>query len=349
MTFRAARAVIERAVAARAFPAASIEVGNAHEVLWQEAFGHLTYDVGATAAACDTVFDLASLTKVLATTPVVMQQVERGVLALDDPVAASVPGWCGEERAAVTLRDLLVHSSGLPAWRPYYRRLEGEAAFEAAICAEALEYTPRSKSQYSDLGFMLLGFILARAGEGLPERFAAFARQMGLADEMQFNPPALWRARIAPTERDPWRGRVLVGEVHDENAWALGGAGGHAGLFGTAAAVGTFARHTLQILSGRIGTVTRQTLELFVAPDVTVPGSSRALGWDTMRPTSSCGSALSVRAFGHTGFTGTSLWIDPARNLYVVLLTNRVHPTRMNDAIRAVRPAFHDAVVADLA
>jgi CubicO group peptidase (beta-lactamase class C family) len=171
---------------------------------------------------------------------------------------------------------------------------------------------------------------------------------LDFAEEIQFNPPALWRTRIAPTEDDSWRARVLVGEVHDENAWALGGVAGHAGLFGTAPAVGAFARHALQVLFGRTGIVARQTLETFVARDATVPGSSRALGWDTMLPTSSCGSRLSARAFGHTGFTGTSLWIDPERNLYVVLLTNRVYPTRTNDRIRQVRPAFHDAVVEGL-
>ena len=154
-----------------------------------------------------------------------------------------------------------------------------------------------------------------------------------------------WRRETAPTERDAWRGRLLLGEVHDENAWALGGAAGHAGLFGTAAAVGACARHVLQVLSGRTGAFARGTLETFIARREEVPGSSRALGWDTMLPTSSCGTRMSPRAFGHTGFTGTSLWIDPDRAVYVALLTNRVHPTRANDAIRSVRPAVHDAIV----
>jgi len=197
---------------------------------------------------------------------------------------------------------------------------------------------------YSDLDFMLLGFIV----DGrlpLAERFALMLSQMGIVEEIQFAPPALWHARIAPTEYDAWRGRLLVGEVHDENAAALGGIAGHAGLFGTAAAVGSYARHLLQVLDGRSGAVRRTTLEEFIAKRSDVPGSSRALGWDTMLPTSSCGSKMSPRAFGHTGFTGTSLWIDPEKNVYVVLLTNRVHPTRENDAIRQVRPAVHDAVM----
>lgn len=349
MIFRAAREVIEQAIAARAFPAASIEVGSATEIFWREAFGRLTFDTAAPATQPDTIFDLASLTKVLATTPLLMQQVERGVLSLDDAVATHVPTWHGADRASTTLRDLLAHCSGLPAWRPYYQLVEGALAYEAAICSEPFEYDWRTKSVYSDLGFILLGFLLGRDGHSLDARFATLVRQLDLAEEIQFNPPALWRARIAPTEDDPWRARVLVGEVHDENAWALGGVAGHAGLFGTAQAVGAFARHALQVLFGRTGIVARQTLETFVTRDPTVPGSSRALGWDTMLPTSSCGSRLSARAFGHTGFTGTSLWIDPERNLYVVLLTNRVHPTRTNDRIRQVRPAFHDAVVEGLA
>jgi CubicO group peptidase (beta-lactamase class C family) len=345
--FDAARKVLERAIVERTFPAAVIEVGAAAEPLWRQAFGTLTFDVDAAGATDDTIFDLASLTKVVATTPMVMQQVERGVLALDDPVSGHIAAWRSDDRADVTLRDLLAHCSGLPAWRPFFRELKGRAAYEAAIAAEPLEYPPRTRSIYSDLDFILLGFIVDGR---LPfaERFALMLSQMGIVDEIQFAPPALWRARMAPTEFDPWRGRSLVGEVHDENAAALGGIAGHAGLFGTAAAVGSYARHLLQVLDGRSGAVRRGTLEEFITNRSDIPGSSRALGWDTMLPTSSCGSRMSPRAFGHTGFTGTSLWIDPEKNVYVVLLTNRVHPTRQNDAIKQVRPAVHDAVMGEL-
>jgi len=345
--FDAARQVLELAIAERAFPAAVIEVGTAGEPLWRQAFGTLTYDPHAAVTTDDTIFDLASLTKVVATTPMVMQQVERGVLALDDPVSGHIAAWHGVDRADVTLRDLLAHCSGLPAWRPFFRELEGRAAYESAIAAESLEYVPRTRSVYSDLDFMLLGFIVDGR---LPfvDRFALMLSQMGIVEEIQFMPPTLWHARIAPTEQDPWRGRLLVGEVHDENAAALGGIAGHAGLFGTTAAVGSYARHVLQVLDGRTGAVRRATLEEFVAKRSDIPGSSRALGWDTMLPTSSCGSKMSPRAFGHTGFTGTSLWIDPEKNVYVVLLTNRVHPSRENEAIKHVRPAVHDAVMSEL-
>jgi CubicO group peptidase (beta-lactamase class C family) len=276
-----------------------------------------------------------------------MQQVERGVLGLDDRIGGHLAAWQGAERAGVTLRDLLSHSSGLAAYFPFYREHAGRAEFERAICRAPLEYEPRTKSIYSDLGFMLLGFILEDEVP-LSARFDALRRQMALAEDLQFHPPALWRPRTAPTEVDPWRGRLLVGEVHDDNAAALGGAAGHAGLFGTAAAVGQYARHLLQILDGKIGVVQRATLETFIAPRTEIPGSSRALGWDTMLPSSSCGTLMSPRAFGHTGFTGTSLWIDPDRGVYTVLLTNRVYPSRDNEAIRQFRPAIHDAVMREL-
>lgn len=345
--FAAARAVLERAVQERAFPAAVIEVGDAIHPRWRQAFGRLTFQADAPPAVDDTIFDLASLTKILSTTPLVMQLVERGLLALDDPVAQHLDRWRGADRAGVTIRDLLAHCSGLSAWEPLYRELQGPTEFEEAICRMPLEYPPRTRSVYSDLGFMLLGFILDRQ-VGLVPRFQTMLAQMGVAEDLQFTPPAGWYLRTAPTEVDPWRGRLLIGEVHDENAWALGGVAGHAGLFGTAAAVGTCARHLLQILAGRTGAFGRATLETFVARRDDLPGSSRALGWDTMLPTSSCGTLMSPRAFGHTGFVGTSLWIDPAREVYVVLLTNRVHPTRENEAIRQVRPAVHDAVMADI-
>lgn len=345
--FSAARTVLRQAIGDRAFPTASIEVGDATQPLWRESFGRLTFDPNASPATERTIFDLASLTKVMATTPLLMQQVERGSIGLDDLVIHHIAEWRNPDRALVTLRDVLAHSSGLPAYRELFRSHRGRVAFEQAICGAPLEYAPRSASIYSDLGFILLGFLLD-AEHPLPTRFEAMLGQMGIVEDLQFNPPAAWRPRTAPTEHDCWRGRLLLGEVHDENAWALGGAAGHAGLFGTAAGVGAYARHLLQILDGRTGAFQRATLETFIAKRTDVPGSSRALGWDTMLATSSCGSRMSPRAFGHTGYTGTSLWIDPDRGIYVVLLTNRVHPTRENDAITRVRPAVHDAVMTDI-
>jgi CubicO group peptidase (beta-lactamase class C family) len=249
-TFAAARAVLQQAVVEHAFPAAVIEVGTATQPLWREAFGSLTYAADAPPTRDDTVFDLASLTKVLSTTPLVMVQAERGALGVDDRVADHIACWRGADREGVTIRDLLAHCGGLAAHLPFYREHQGRAQFEPAICGVPLEYRPRSKSIYSDLGFMLLGFILEN-GASLPERFAALLTQMGGIQDLQFHPPERWRPRIAPTEFDPWRGRLLIGEVDDENTAALGGAAGQAGLFGTAPAVGECARHLLQVLDGR--------------------------------------------------------------------------------------------------
>ena len=348
-TFAAARRILERAVADKAFPAVVIEVGTAHQPLWQQAFGRLSFDPAAAPTQQDTVFDLASLTKVLATTPLIMRLIERGGLGLDDPVSTHIAQWRDDHGGApVTIRDLLAHCSGLPAHIALFRDHKGRADFERAICATPLAYEPRSQSIYSDLGFMLLGFILEDVAAPLPLQFDTLRQQMGGIQDLQFNPPAQWHRRIAPTRQDEWRGRILTGEVDDDNAWAIGGAAGHAGLFGIAPSVGEYARHLLQILAGRQGAFQERTLRTFVSRRTGIPGSSRALGWDTMLPTSSCGTRMSPRAFGHVGFTGTSLWIDPDAAVYVVLLTNRVHPTPDNEAIKEVRPALHDAVMEDL-
>jgi len=341
--FDAPRDVIRGAVAHLAFPAAVVEVGNATQPLWSEAFGRLTFGANASPAHPETIFDIASLTKVLSTASLLMRAVEHGEIALDDPVGAHVNEWRGADRDDVTIRDLLSHCSGLPAHRHYYRDNGGQDAFRRAIAAEPLDYEPRTRAMYSDLGFMLLGFILARRYR-LADRFDATKSEIAPADELQFHPPPVWWPRTAPTEIDWWRGRLLRCEVHDENTFALGGAAGHAGLFGTAAGVGSFARHLLQILGGRTGAFRTDTVREFTTRRADVPGS-RALAWDTMLPASSCGTLMSPRAFGHTGFTGTSLWIDPDREIYVVLLTNRVHPTRANTMIQDVRRAFHDAIM----
>ena len=345
--FDAARHVLEHGLAEHAFPGAIVEVGTGHEVLWRSTIGALAYAEGSPAVGEDTVYDLASLTKVLATASLVMREIERGTLGLDDPLPRLRPGCRARALTGVTLEDLLSHSAGFPAHRPFYQTLHTREDIEAAICATPLEYAPRSGSVYSDLDFMLLGFVLD-TDVLLQDRFAAMWAQMATGEDLQYLPPTQWRGRTAPTEQDPWRGRLLVGEVHDENASALGGVAGHAGLFGTAPAVGAFARHLLQVLDGGSGVFAADSVRRFVSRREEIPGSSRALGWDTMLPTSSCGTRMSPFAFGHTGFTGTSLWIDPESGVYVVFLTNRVHPARTNTAIQRIRPALHDAVMGDV-
>jgi CubicO group peptidase (beta-lactamase class C family) len=355
--------ILRSAIAERAFPAACIELGRHDGARWNAAFGALTYEPGAPPATPDTIFDLASLTKVLTTATLAMRAIDAGRLALTDPVGKWLADWRGTDRQEVTIRHLLTHSSGLTAYLPFYRDCTGRPEFEREICTLPLEYAPDTRSVYSDLGFILLGFILEDAAPRTPGfRGAAGAFDPATSltaqwyrvgslltqEPLDFKPPRSWRPRCAPTEVDEWRGRLLVGEVHDENCWALGGAAGHAGLFGTAAAVGTAARALLRTIGGEPIVADPATVRRFITR-CGVPGSSRALGWDTMLPTSSCGTRMGPSAIGHTGFTGTSLWIDWERDLYVVLLTNRIHPTRKNTAIQSVRPRLHDAVIEAIA
>jgi CubicO group peptidase (beta-lactamase class C family) len=328
----------------RVFPAAVAEAGDSDRVLWTDAVGSLVFDRPAP-VRFDTPFDLASLTKVIVTTTVVMQLVESGALTLDTRVEELFPEWRGRDRESVTVRDLLEHASGLPA-RLVDPPPTGRREFEHDICMIALEYEPRTRSIYSDLGFILLGFAAAdRAGAPLAVQFASLWPD----DALTFDLPHDMRRDAAPTvpmEDDPRRGRTLSGEVHDSYAAALGGVAGHAGLFGSAAAVGAFARAMLRAARGRDDSpapLSPDRVAQFLTRS-SVPGSSRALGWDLMLTSSSCGARMSPRAFGHVGFTGTSLWIDPVRDRYFVLLTNRAGRGGTVEEMRSIRRAFHDAL-----
>jgi beta-glucosidase-like glycosyl hydrolase/CubicO group peptidase (beta-lactamase class C family) len=336
-------------VAERAFPGGVVAVGKDGGLVHQRAFGRLSYDAEAAPAQTDTIYDLASLTKVVVTTTAAMILVDEGRLDLDKPVSAFLPRFIskGGAKDKVTVRHLLTHSSGLDWWAPLYKELKGPAAYLDRVQGMDLVYEPGTKSVYSDLGLILLGEILQRvSGESLD----AFARQrilgpLGMADTL-YRPGRDLLPRIAPTERDPWRGRVVVGEVHDENAHAMGGVAPHAGLFGTAPDLARFAQ---MLVNGGVydhrRLVSPETVQLFTRR-AGIPGSTRALGWDTPSDEgSSAGTLLSRRSFGHTGFTGTSLWIDPDRRLFVILLTNRVHPSRENNLIRKARAEVADAVV----
>jgi CubicO group peptidase (beta-lactamase class C family) len=352
-------AVVRDGVAARAFPGGVLAIGRGGALVHLRAFGALSYDEGAAPVAPDTIYDLASLTKVVVTTTLAMMLVDEGRLDLDARVKGFLPAFTGGAKDQVTLRQLLTHSGGLQWWAPLYKELHGKAAYLERIVAMELAYEPGTRSVYSDLGLILLGDVVERLG-GAPLGELARGRvtgPLGMKDTL-YLPPAELVPRIAPTEHDPWRGRVLRGEVHDENAFALGGIAPHAGLFGTAPDLARFAAMLLD--EGRAGGrrhVSRATLELFTER-AGVPRSSRALGWDTPCDETgerssapgapgytSAGSLLSTRSFGHTGFTGTSIWMDPERELYVILLTNRVHPTRENNKIRGVRSQIADAVV----
>jgi CubicO group peptidase (beta-lactamase class C family) len=318
-------------------------------VIWREAFGRLTFDEGAKAATEATIFDLASLTKPIATTSIVLQLVADEALDLREPVAAFFSEWRGDVRERVTVQDLLEHASGLSA-RLLDTAPRGRREFEHEICAMPLEYPPRSRAHYSDLGYILLCFLAADRGLApFDVQFGAIRSSLDLAPTFSFDVTPADRPGTAPTIplKDDWRrGRLLAGEVHDFYAAALGGVAGHAGLFGTAIDVGTFARWVLKSARGDPNVPIPLTSDLvaMAATKSTVPGSSRALGWDTMLPTSSCGSKMSTAAFGHVGYTGTSLWIDPQADRYFVLLTNRACGGGSLEQMRTVRRSFHDAL-----
>ena len=346
--------LLERAVADGAFPGGVLAVGwNGR--LAVHAFGKLELENEAYDADEDSIYDLASLTKPIVTTTAAMILTEHRDLDLDMPVERYLPEFAAAAksdpdpswRARVTVRMLLLHDSGLPAHREFFRDAKGRDAMLSHIMTEPLVHEPGTQVEYSDLGFILLGEIIQRVtGEPLD----SYAQKeifvpLGM-DRSMFNPPRRLREDIAPTEMDStYRKRLVWGEVDDENAWAMGGVAGNAGLFSTAEDVAVFAQ---MILNGGIYAherlVNRVTIAEFTAP-AEIGNSARTLGWDVPSDPSSSGRYFSAGSFGHTGFTGTSLWIDPQRNLFIILLTNRVHPTRANEEIRAVRPALHDAVI----
>lgn len=351
---RHAANLLDTAVSGDVAPGGVLLVARRGAVVLEHAAGRLTYEDGAPAVAPSTIYDLASLTKVIATTTLTMRRVESGALDLDATAATYLTELDGSPAGGATLRDLLAHSSGLPCCSELFRELgegldrdEARARYLEHIAATELEAGARERSIYSDLGVLLLGEILEReSGNSLMELVRdEILDPLGLADT-GYLPAGALRERIAPTEFDSWRGRLPHGEVHDENTHALGGIAPHAGLFGAARDVAVFAQAMLN--GGAYGErriADADTVGLFTRRAELAPGSSRALGWDTPSDPSSAGRYFSARSYGHTGFTGTSLWIDPDLELIVVLLTNRVHPTRENIAIRGLRPAIHDAVV----
>lgn len=343
--------MLDRFVAEGAFPGGVIAVGHRGRLVHLHPFGRLAYGEDAAPVEADTIYDLASLTKVVATTTMAMILVDEGRLDLDRKVQDYLPLFKGPGKEAVTVRHLLTHRSGIDWWAPLYEELEGSKAYLERVQAMDLVFEPGAEYLYSDLGIILLGEILERvAGQPLEDFVQERVfRPLAMTDTV-YRPGEDLLERVAPTEIDAWRGRLVRGEVHDENAFALGGVAPHAGLFSTA---GDLARFCQMLLNGGVlehrRIVSRATVELFTRRAGT-DDSMRALGWDTKSPDkSSAGSFFSSRSFGHTGFTGTSIWIDPERELFVVLLTNRVHPTRDNQLIREARPAVADAAVLALA
>lgn len=348
--FSTVRAVLQQAIAQRVFPGAAWGVLQRGEILAIEGIGRFTYDDDAPAVQAETVFDLASVSKVVATTAAAMVLVDRGLLHLDTRLGDILPGFVvgaepGSGKILVTLRMLLAHSSGLPGYVQLFRDDSTPEALLRDALHLPMEAAPGTRTEYSDIGYILLGkAIEVLSGETLDKLCAkTIFDPLGLR-HTTFNPPAEWRSAIPPTERDTsFRKRVIQGEVQDENAWVLGGVAGHAGVFSNVADLLTLARCILENGRRPGGDPIFQagTVKTFATPQST----GRALGWDVPTPPSSSGRYFGPHSIGHLGYAGTSIWIDPDQELAVVLLTNRTWPDRSNDAIRQVRPVFHDSVV----
>jgi CubicO group peptidase (beta-lactamase class C family) len=340
--------VLEDAIGDHSFPAASVAVTYEGRLVALRAFGHFTYDPVSPEPMPDTLFDLASVTKVVATTTTAMILYQCGLLDLETPVVAIVGEFAGEDprRDEVTLRMLLAHSSGLPAYEKLFLRASTREELLKAAYSTPLAHEPASHSVYSDIGFIILGVALERLADEPLDRFCQreVFGPLGLT-HTTFKPAPERRTSIPPTADDQtFRHRIIQGEVQDENASVLGGVAGHAGLFATAEDVATFAHGLL-----RGETILRpETISLFTRRETAPEGTSRALGWDTPSSPSQSGRFFSSNSYGHLGYTGTSLWIDPDRNLSVTMLTNRTWPDCKNKAIQKVRPLFHDAVIEGL-
>jgi serine-type D-Ala-D-Ala carboxypeptidase len=397
--FSSAFSILRDAIAQRAFPSASLAITHKGRLIALKAFGQFVYESdlegsGAPSLSrfvrqggdCNvhpsTLFDLASLTKPIATTTMAAILYERCSLQLDAPIVATIPeflvdssGTVDPRRRAVTFRTLLAHSSGLPAYEKLFLRCRTREQLLQAALTTTLTADPGTRAEYSDIGFIILGIALERiAGESL-DRFCQ--REVFVPLHMAntiFNPPAELRPKIPPTAderpcgagaparekptvsqisggspvttrnlpRSTFRNRILQGEVQDENASVLGGVAGHAGLFAAAEDLAQFA-HAMQCDGNPI--LHPETISLFMARQFSPANTSRALGWDTPSRPSQSGKYFGPKSFGHLGYTGTSLWIDPDRQLSITLLTNRTWPDCSNQSIKHVRPRFHDAVI----
>ncbi len=346
--FAPAFAVLRDANAARAFPAASVSVTHGEKLIALKALGRFTFDAKSSATTISTLFDLASLTKVIATTTMAMLLYERGLVDLEAPVGGIVPefvsGSIDDRRHHVTLRMLLAHSSGLPAYEKLFLKARTRDELLHSAFATPLKADPGERAEYSDIGFIILGVALERLADESLDRFCQREIFAPLAmTNTTFNPPKELRAAIPPAADDQtFRRRVIQGEVQDENAFVLGGVAAHAGLFSTPEDLAKFAH---AMLNGGHPILRPETVALFTRREPTSVSTSRALGWDTPSEPSQSGKYFSAQSYGHLGYTGTSLWIDPTRQLSIALLTNRTWPDCANQEIKQVRPRFHDAVV----
>lgn len=352
--FSSARSVLREAITAHAFPGCAFGVFASGQPLAVDSLGHFTYDLNSPPVLPDTVYDVASLTKVVVTTALAMLLQQHGQLDLEQPLGDLLPGFVvgrepGSAAPHVTLRHLLAHNSGLPGYVEFFRTAQTPAALFRACLGLPIEAEPGTRAEYSDPGFILLGKALEVLSR---EHLAPWARReifepLGM-NHSGFCPPVSARTLIPPTEEDTTlRMRRIQGEVQDENAWLLNGAAGHAGLFSNVPDLLLFSAEVLAATRGDGCLFDASTIEVFSQRQVP-PTGCRALGWDTPSPNSSAGRHFSPHSIGHLGYSGCSLWIDFDARVAVVLLTNRTWPDRKSQLIREIRPAFHDAVREEL-
>lgn len=345
------RRAMEDAVGKSVFPGAVLLVSKGADVLFYKAFG--VADLRSREpVSLNTLFDLASLTKPLATTVALIHLVQTNQLCLNQTLGDLLPGGVGHDKADITVEDLLRHRSGLPAHRPYYVQVVGSPEKERQdrlrrlILNEPLVYQPKQGELYSDLGFILLAWIVERTAGKRLDRYVRDNIYLPLSVKgLRFMPPGYpLNCSVAATEHCPWRGRVLKGEVHDDNAWVAGGIEGHAGLFGTALDIQTLLGEIMGgVMGKKTGVLEGRWIRQFA---VKKDGFERVAGFDTPSASnSSAGRFFSPASLGHLGFTGTSFWMDPLEQAMVILLTNRVHPVRSNEKIRQFRPYIHDLIM----
>ncbi|MBS1518885.1 MAG: serine hydrolase [Bacteroidetes bacterium] len=345
------------------YPGAQLLIGNENQILYQKSYGNFTYDEFSSPVTDNSMFDLASVTKVIATTTAIMLLYESKQIDLNDPVSTYIPEFTGDGKENVTILNLLLHNSGLKAWIPFYKDCTAKSDVINKICSSELEYITNTKTVYSDLNAILLGLIVEKVSGLKLDEFCRdnIFKKLNMQNTM-FTPGDQYKSRILPTENDTyWRFRTLQGEVHDEAAAVMGGISGNAGLFSNAGDIyilmkmllnegkyynpftrglkeeKMFEPATVQLFTGRFNGLSYE--------------NSRALGWDTKPDGSNsryripCGELISENCFGHTGYTGTSVWCDKDRKLIIIFLTNRVYPSRSNDGIREIRPEVYNTAI----
>ncbi len=337
--------IINAAIAMGASPGVAVAVGRSGHIAYMKGYGHIDWNVpGSPPVDSSTLFDLASLTKVVATTTLAMIMEEAGQLDLNRTVSSYVPEFNSPEKAGITVRQLLTHTGGIEAFAQLYTTYRGRDQYLAQINARPLQYQPGTRMIYSDWDMILLQIVLERIGGRTLDALTTerIFKPLGMNDT-QYQPPVTLRHRTVPTEFDNSRGGLLWGSVHDPNAYAIGGVAGHAGLFSTARDLATF---SMALLNGGEGNGVRLVKPATIARWTARQGreSTRALGWDTPDGGSSAGQFFSPWSFGHTGFTGTSIWIDPQKDLFVVLLTSRLNPTPSSSQYSVLRREVADAV-----